>query len=270
MKTLVYVVEDDAFLASALSEELTDLGCNVELVADAGSLVERKGRAPNLVVCDLFVPPGALSGASATRHAGHGVEALRRVKRKWPQCRLVLITGLPSLDARKWCLQNGVTYLLKPVTRDSFERVLGLRKLRAFVVHGRNEADRRKAIAALGRANVEPVVLMLQPNRGRTVIEKFESVSDTCDVAVIVWSSDDFGGLISTNKKPQQRARQNVVFEAGYFYGALRRRSGQVAIIEFGNSELPSDLAGVVRIDGARRITKIAEDLKTEFSHLLS
>jgi predicted nucleotide-binding protein len=111
---------------------------------------------------------------------------------------------------------------------------------------------------------------MLQPNRGRTVIEKFESVADTCDVAVIVWSPDDLGGLIATSKKPQQRARQNVVFEAGYFYGALRRRSGQVAIIEFGNSELPSDLAGVVRIDGARQINKIAEDIKTEFSHLLS
>jgi CAP12/Pycsar effector protein, TIR domain len=49
-------------------------------------------------------------------------------------------------------------------------------------------------------------------------------------VAVVVWSPDDFGGLISTAKKTQQRARQNVVFELGYFYGALRRRSGQVVV----------------------------------------
>ena len=209
MRPLVYLVEDDKFLASALSEELSDLNCNVEIVPDAAALVAKKGRTPNLVICDLFIPLGALRDRPRTlQHAGQGVQALRRVKRKWPESRLALITGMPSLDAQRWCLEKGVIYLLKPITTSTLERLLSLRKLRAFVVHGRNEADRKKSVSALKEASIEPVVLMMQPSRGRTVIEKFESVADTCDVAVVVWSPDDFGGLVSTAKKSQQRARR--------------------------------------------------------------
>jgi predicted nucleotide-binding protein len=114
------------------------------------------------------------------------------------------------------------------------------------------------------------VVLLMQPNRGQTVIEKFEAVADTCDGAIVVWSADDFGGLASTGarRKSQSRARQNVVFELGYFYGALRRLTGRVLLLEFGDTELPSDIAGVVRIDATRPIEDIASDLKKEFQHL--
>jgi predicted nucleotide-binding protein len=207
--------------------------------------------------------------STATRHAGRGVEALRRAKRKWPKSRLVLITGMPSLDAQKWCGENDVTYLVKPIGTGTLERLLGVRNLRAFVVHGRNEKDRKKAVSALQKTNIEPVVLMLQPARGRTVIEKFEAVSDTCDAAVVVWSPDDFGGLMKTMKKAQHRARQNVVFELGYFYGALRRRSGRVVILEFGETELPSDISGIIRIDATKPIRDISSELKKEFGHLL-
>src|SRR5207248_419877 len=132
------------------------------------------------------------------------------------------------------------------------------------VVHGRSKPSREKAVAALKKARIEPVVLLQQPNLGRTVIEKFEAVADTCDTAVVVWSPDDFGGLQSSGLKKlsQSRARQNVVFELGYFYGAIRRRSGSVVVLEFGDTELPSDIAGVVRIDGTMPISKVAADLK--------
>lgn len=159
MKPLVYLLEDDQFLVSALSEELSDLGCNVEIIPDVSSLVAKTGRAPNLIICDLFIPLGTLRGATgATRHAGSGVEALRRAKREWPKARLALITGMPSLDAQKWCGDNDVTYLVKPVNRGALERLLGLRQMRAFVVHGRNDRDRKKAISALKQANIDPVV----------------------------------------------------------------------------------------------------------------
>src|SRR5439155_11025554 len=125
--------------------------------------------------CDLFIPLGTLPMSTATRHAGRGVEALRRAKRKWSKSRLVLITGMTSLDAQKWCGENDVTYLVKPIGTGTLERLLGGRNLRAFVVHGRNEKDRKKAVSALQKTNIDPVALMLQPARGRTVIEKFEA-----------------------------------------------------------------------------------------------
>jgi predicted nucleotide-binding protein len=272
MHPLVYLLEDDKFLAATLAEELRDIGCKVEILPDAATVGAKKGRAPTMVISDLFVPAGALSRRSSnSRHAGHGLEALRKARAKWKRAKLVLITGLPSLDAQKWCADNGATYLVKPVERQTFERLLGLRRIRAFVVHGRDSKARDKAIAALEKANIEAVVLMLQPNRGRTVIEKFEAVADTCDAAVVVWSPDDFGGLASApaGTAARSRARQNVVLELGYFYGALRRRSGRVVILECGDTELPSDLAGVVRIDATRRLATVVADLRAEFEDLL-
>ena len=96
-------------------------------------------------------------------------------------------------------------------------------------------------------------------------------MADTCDVAVVVWSPDDFGGLASapTGTPSRSRTRQNVVLELGYFYGALRRRSGRVVILEFGDTELPSDLGGVIRIDATRPLAAVVADLRQEFAELL-
>ncbi|CAN5766735.1 hypothetical protein BH20VER1_BH20VER1_06980 [soil metagenome] len=269
---LVFLLEDDSFLAATLADELRDLGCKVQVIPDAAAVASKKGRAPKMVVSDLFIPAGASKLRSSTsRYAGSGLYALRSAAKKWPNAKLVLITGLPSLDAQRWCDDNGASYLVKPVERQTFERLLGLRRLRAFVVHGRNAKARENAVKALSQANIEPIVLMLQPNRGRTVIEKFEAVADTCDVAVVVWSPDDFGGLATAlpATASRSRARQNVVLELGYFYGALRRRSGRVVILESGDTELPSDLSGVIRIDATRPLAAVVADLQHEFSELL-
>ena len=272
MKPLVYLIEDDQFLVEALARQLEDLGCKVAILRNATALISKRGKPPDYVITDLHIPWGKVGqGRKPAQGTPHGLEGLQRVRPKWPNSRLILITGMPSQDARKWCDANGTTYLLKPVAREVLERCLGLRKVRAFVVHGRNKPNRQKAISALKKARIEPVVLLQQPNLGRTVIEKFEAVADTCDTAVVVWSPDDFGGLKSAGSKKvsRGRARQNVVFELGYFYGALRRRNGCVVVLEFGDAELPSDIAGIVRIDGNMPIENITQELKNEFRHLL-
>lgn len=271
MKPLVYLLEDDGYLASAIAADLRDLGCKVEILREAKSLRSKRGAAPTLVISDFYVPSGSegrLSGGGR-RYAGHGIEALRTARQKWPKSRFVLMTGMPSLDAQKWCDENCVSYQVKPMTREALERHLRLRRLRAFVVHGRNSAHRKKAVAALKKARIDPVVLMLQPSRGHTVIEKFEAVADRCDAAIAVWSPDDFGKLATSGTKGKNRARQNVVFELGYFYGALRRLSGRVVLLEFGDTELPSDIAGVVRIDATSPLNEVVVELQREFEHLL-
>ena len=231
MKSLVYLLEDDGYLASAISASLEELGCKVEILCNAQDLISKKGRAPTLIISDLYVPSGAKPRAQVNRlHLGSGIDALRAARQKWPGSRQVLMTAMPSLDAQGWCQKNGVAYQIKPVTRDSLERHLRLRRLKAFVVHGRNETHRKRAVEALNKAGVDPVVLMAQPSRGQTVIEKFEAVADTCDAAIVVWSADDVGKLANAAMKVRNRARQNVVFELGYFYGALRRLSGRISV----------------------------------------
>jgi predicted nucleotide-binding protein len=65
------------------------------------------------------------------------------------------------------------------------------------------------------------------------------------------------------------RARQNVVFELGYFYGKLGRRSGRVILLHKGGLEIPSDIAGVVYIDISNGIEASGESIRRELRELL-
>jgi predicted nucleotide-binding protein len=122
----------------------------------------------------------------------------------------------------------------------------------------------KRVKAALKALKVTPVILMESASLGKTVIEKFESVSESCDIAVVIVSPDDVGQLAGAKSKPRFRTRQNVLFELGYFYGVLGRRNGKVILLECGDVEIPSDLAGIVRIDGKLRPTLLKKVLRLE------
>ena len=60
-----------------------------------------------------------------------------------------------------------------------------------------------------------------RPNEGQTIIEKIEGQADV-KFAVMVMTEDDCGGLRDDEAvKYRSRARQNVIFELGYFLGLL-------------------------------------------------
>lgn len=251
----VFLVEDDAFLADAIRGVISDLGaaCTVfPSVAAAEAVISDS--PPDLLLADLALPlaDSALITQCEAR-AGHwgGVALIRLAMKHWHGTRYGLVTGQPSADARQWCQDNGVDYLLKPVSRSSLERLVCQRRLRAFVVHGRDLGALRKARDVLGVTCVDPVVLLEQPSQGRTVIEKFEAVSANCDCVVVVMTPDDIGCLaVAAQDETMLRVRQNVLFELGYFCGRYGRTSGRVLLLQFGDVEIPSDLAGVVRVDG--------------------
>ena len=85
-----------------------------------------------------------------------------------------------------------------------------------------------------------------QPNQGRTIIEKYEQSAAEVGFAVVLMTPDDMGAAVSSDVQ-NQRARQNVIFELGYFAGKLGR--GRVCLLRKGNVEIPSDLFGVVYTD---------------------
>jgi len=107
------------------------------------------------------------------------------------------------------------------------------------------------------------IILREQPNKGRTLIEKFEDYADV-GFAIVLLTPDDKGGpknCGASDLKP--RARQNVVFELGYFIGRLGRN--RVCALYLEGVEIPSDYSGVVytKMDpsGAWRL-EIAKELK--------
>ena len=116
---------------------------------------------------------------------------------------------------------------------------------KVFVIHGRNQATREKVARFLEKLELIPVILHEQPNSGRTIIEKFEDYADV-GFAVVLLTADDVGGLTQEETDLMPRARQNVVFEFGYFIGKLGR--DKVCALVQESIERPSDCDGLVYV----------------------
>jgi len=116
-----------------------------------------------------------------------------------------------------------------------------------FIVHGRDDATKNKVARYIKRFDVEPIILHEQPNSGRTIIEKFEGEAADVDFAIVLLTADDQGSLVGSEDGLQSRARQNVIFELGYFIGVLSR--AKVVALREDGVELPSDYAGIIYID---------------------
>ena len=129
-----------------------------------------------------------------------------------------------------------------------------------FVVHGRDEGATDAVARFLEKLQLDPVILSEMPNVGRTIIEKFEAHADV-GYAIVLLTSDDRGGL--QGEDPRPRARQNVIFELGFFIGKLGRE--HVCALTKGSPEIPSDYAGVMYIPmdtGSQWKTSLIRELK--------
>jgi predicted nucleotide-binding protein len=130
-----------------------------------------------------------------------------------------------------------------------------------FIVHGRNDGIKSEVTAFLYKMKLKPIILHEQPNQGKTVIEKLEKYGDV-GAAVILFSSDDLGKYNGDNEY-EPRARQNVIFEAGYFIGRLGREN-TIILYEDG-LRIPTDLGGYIYIsldEHKRWQVELAKDLK--------
>jgi predicted nucleotide-binding protein len=131
-----------------------------------------------------------------------------------------------------------------------------------FIVHGHDTGFRETVARWLekeGSDHLEVVILDEQPDKGRTVLEKLEDHAAGSAYAVVLFTGDDVGAVKdSTAVKP--RARQNVVFEFGWFCGLIGREN--VGVIYQPDVELPSDLSGLVYIPQSEWEIKLRRELK--------
>nr|VFK59004.1 MAG: Predicted nucleotide-binding protein containing TIR -like domain [Candidatus Kentron sp. TC] len=114
-----------------------------------------------------------------------------------------------------------------------------------FIIHGRDGGTKETVARFIETLDLKPVILHEQSNRGRTIIEKFEKHAEV-GFAIALLTPDDRGALQGHEKDLKPRARQNVIFEFGYFMGRLGRQ--RVCALTKGDVEPPSDWAGVVYI----------------------
>lgn len=111
---------------------------------------------------------------------------------------------------------------------------------RIFIVHGQDTGPKEAVARFLTQLGYEPVILHEQPNKGRTIIQKFQDEAADVGFAVVLMTPDD------ETTTGQKRARQNVILELGFFLGRLG--PDRVAAIVKGQLERPSDFDGVVYI----------------------
>lgn len=129
---------------------------------------------------------------------------------------------------------------------------------KVFIVHGHDNALKQEVARMVEKQGLEAIILSEQANRGKTIIEKFEEHSDV-GAAICLFTGDDYGKAKDATSE-NLRARQNVVFEAGYFMGKLGRE--KVILIADANIEVPSDLQGVVYTSKNMWQTDILRELK--------
>ena len=130
---------------------------------------------------------------------------------------------------------------------------------KVFVVHGHDDALKQEVARIIEKQGLEAIILSEQANQGKTIIEKIEENADV-DAAICLFTGDDYGRAKGTEAEENKlRARQNVVFEAGYFMGKLGRKN--VIIVAEKNLELPSDMQGVVYTDAGNWKTEVLQGL---------
>jgi CheY-like chemotaxis protein len=232
------------------------------------------------VIADVMLPNDPMqSGISAEEtHAGYmaGVALVRQIRKLGHTIPLILFSAGEALEAEKWAADQRIPFVKKEDGQRALLSVLSKLGLitslpgpRAFIVHGHDEASLAELKDYLQNTLKwpMPIVLREQPNIGKTTIEKFEEHASRIDCVFVLLTPDDKDINFSTDDD-KRRARQNVIFELGFFYGQMDRQSGRIIALRKGPMELPSDMQGIVWIDITKGIKEAGEDIRKEVAHL--
>ncbi len=280
----IAIVDDDLSM-DLLVENLRYRGHEAFRIPTVGEALKKiKSLVRNdLIVLDIMMPPpysGTISSQASTTHSA-GMEIFREARRHNKRVPIVAYSATSDSDLIEVLSEDkATTFISKWETKSIKELVahiygvLGLEEIVPppipFIVHGQNVHAKLSIKNYLQNTLKlpEPIILHEQPNIGRTIIEKFEDYAAKSSVVFVLLTPDDVGAKIEDSDDLKRRARQNVIFEMGYFLGMLGRKSGRVILLYEGPLELPSDLTGVVYIDISKGIEAAGEQIRREIQNV--
>lgn len=136
---------------------------------------------------------------------------------------------------------------------------------KVFIIHGRDDGAKGDVALFVRDLGLKEIILDRQPNEGLiAILDKFEREAKKANFAIALLTPDDVGALKGeADDQLKPRARQNVIFELGYFIKALGRE--KVCLLLKGDLENPSDLNGILYVpvdcfDGWKQ--KLARDMR--------
>jgi CheY-like chemotaxis protein len=274
-------VENDPMHIEHYSNALRDHSYAVLIAVNITDAIQmiKKHTDIKVVILDVMLPISSQEqeqfslGASGGSKAG--IALGRWIRDNYPEIKLFGCSVSIDKKIAKWFETYGIGFALQQSFLDEsdfvryFQRRLmeeqQIKDLRAFIVHGHDEKEKYALKNYLQNTLglPEPIILHENPSSGRTIIEKFEQLSEDIDVVFVLLTPDDqvFSG---TSSRIQLRARQNVIFELGYFLGKLQRKNGRVILLYKGDLELPTDLSGLIYINIDHGIESEGEQIRKE------
>lgn len=118
---------------------------------------------------------------------------------------------------------------------------------KVFISYGHDEEAITTVANFVENLGLKATFLDEQPNNGLTVIENLEKYADETEFAIALLTPDDVGALKDdADRQLIPRARQNVIFELGYFIGKLN--PNRVCLLYKEGVELPSYIPDVVYV----------------------
>lgn len=281
----IFIIDDD-LATEVLMDNLRYRGHDVVRIASTSEALEKINEvlSAHLVILDIIMPwPSTIEKTQTRGDLTAGMEVYREIRRRNSETPVLVYSATQDVGIIDTLEEDPCTTFIPkwstPSMKDLVSRIhdcLGIdrsapAKFVPFIVHGHDD------VAKLSLKNYlqntlklpEPIILHEQPNQGRTLIEKFEGYAQRSFIVFVLLTRDDLGAKADDTDELKRRARQNVIFEMGYFLGMLGRKSGRVILLHDGPMELPSDLSGVIYIDIKNGIEAAGELIRREIQHVL-
>jgi predicted nucleotide-binding protein len=280
-------IDDDTFYARSYAKALESQNYDVHFartLTEAMSILNRY--QIDLVITDIMMmvlPKETKEFNPIETKGGHetGVVLARWVKKRFPGTQVIGLTSNLTPHLTEAFLQYGDDIQKKETLSDPkkmasyinsrFNLASPNERLKTLIIHGHDEAAKYELKNFIQNTLKwrEPIILHEQPSRGRTIIEKFEEEAKDIDAVFALLTPDDQTYHPSAPDEAKRRARQNVIFELGYFMAKLQRTQGRVLLLYKGQLELPSDISGLAYIDISNGIESAGETIRRELHHLL-
>lgn len=285
-KKKILLVDDDHYYIALIRNHLVDEGfiaLTAETMNDGKQLVSDNPDAYAIVV-DVMMPPGMSqldTGADTWSGTRSGLVLARWVKECHPGIHLIGMSNEDTPDVLYWFKRYGLGFINKFELVSRHDAAAQIKKLlsveerrktlKIFIVHGHDNAAKYELKNYLQNSLglPEPVILHEQPSLGRSILEKFEEEASRVDIVFVLLTPDDTAYSASSPDSVKRRARQNVIFEMGYFFGKLQRSKAKILLLYKGELDLPSDISGIVYIDVTNGIEAEGETIRRELAAIL-